>query len=214
MATTHSGEPQAGLNLDSGWLGLDFANTAEWHASDTPKESLGDYGALITWAQERGYVSEGNAKELHRRATADPQAAESVHRRAIDLRESIYHIFAAIAHGQAPNAPDFAILNDNLPQALSHLQVAPAERKFVWNWRNEPDLDSPLWPVAWSVATLLTSPDVNRVGICADDRGCGWLFIDHSRNHSRRWCDMNDCGNRNKVRRYYARHKETTPAVG
>ena len=65
-----------------------------------------------------------------------------------------------------------------------------------------------LWPVVWSAANLLTSRILERVGQCADDRGCGWLFMDLSRNRSRRWCDMKDCGNRDKVRRYYARKRE------
>ena len=214
MAMKRTGEMQSGLNLESGWLGLDFVNTALWHASDSPEESLVDYNALIAWGQDRRYVDKGTAKVLHRLAVADSKAAEKVYRRAIDLRESLFHLFAAIAGGKAPSEPDFAILNDNLPQALSHLRIAPAQRDFAWNWRSEPVLDSPLWPVTWSAATLLTSREVNRLGICADDRGCGWLYIDLSRNHSRRWCDMNDCGNRNKVRRYYARHKETGPTVG
>jgi predicted RNA-binding Zn ribbon-like protein len=70
-----------------------------------------------------------------------------------------------------------------------------------------------LWPVARSAADLLTSAEeLARVGQCADDRGCGWLFFDTSRNHSRRWCAMKDCGNRAKARRHYRRQRKARQA--
>ena len=52
----------------------------------------------------------------------------------------------------------------------------------------------------------LTSEELDQVRECAGNT-CGWLFVDMSRNHSRHWCDMRDCGNRAKVRRYYQRRK-------
>ena len=64
-----------------------------------------------------------------------------------------------------------------------------------------------LWPVVQSAVDLMTSPELDRVGQCADDRGCGWLFVDTTKNRSRRWCDMRDCGNRAKARRHYAKKK-------
>jgi len=69
-----------------------------------------------------------------------------------------------------------------------------------------------LWPILRSGADLLASEDRERVGQCADDRGCGWLFFDASRNRSRRWCNMEDCGNRAKAKRHYARERVQTPA--
>lgn len=76
---------------------------------------------------------------------------------------------------------------------------------FVWGWDDAaPALDRPLWPVARSLAELLTSDELPRVRECAADN-CAWLFIDTSKNRSRRWCDMAVCGNRAKARRHYAR---------
>jgi predicted RNA-binding Zn ribbon-like protein len=75
-------------------------------------------------------------------------------------------------------------------------------------WRgDESGLDGILWPILRSAARLLTDGDHSRLGQCADDRGCGYLFYDTSRNRSRRWCDMNSCGNRAKSQRHYARHR-------
>lgn len=80
---------------------------------------------------------------------------------------------------------------------------------FQWDWReNKGELDRLLWPVIQSAGDLMISNEVNRTRECEDDT-CEWLFIDRSKNHSRRWCDMSDCGNRAKARRHYARKLAT-----
>jgi predicted RNA-binding Zn ribbon-like protein len=61
-----------------------------------------------------------------------------------------------------------------------------------------------LWPIASSAADLLTSERLKKVRLC-EAKTCTWLFLDESRNHSRRWCDMKVCGNREKARRHYQR---------
>lgn len=195
------------LNLKTGWLCLDFANTAEWHASDSPEESLHNYHDLLAWGRKTALLNKATADYLHRSAAADPGAAQRIYSDAIDLREAIYRIFSAVAAGSAPAPSDLDRLNGFLALALTNLRVTPSGGGFDWGWSREPALDRILWPVAWSASTLLTSNLLDRVGQCADDRGCGWLFLDMSRNRSRRWCDMKDCGNRDKVRRYYARKR-------
>ena len=60
--------------------------------------------------------------------------------------------------------------------------------------------------VALDAARILTSAERERVQSCGDPE-CGWFFLDTSRNHSRRWCNMQSCGNRNKVRRFYRRQR-------
>jgi len=65
-----------------------------------------------------------------------------------------------------------------------------------------------LWPVTRAAVDLLLSDSLAQVGQCADDRGCGLLFIDTSRNHSRQWCSMDACGNRAKAQRHYRRSKK------
>ena len=88
-------------------------------------------------------------------------------------------------------------------QALVYL-----EGKLEWGWRvGENELDQVLWPILISASEMLTSPDMERIGICEGD-GCGWLFNDQNRNRSRKWCDMADCGNRAKARRFYKKKLE------
>jgi predicted RNA-binding Zn ribbon-like protein len=197
------------LNLETGQLCLDFANTANWHASEHPEEELNSYSDLTAWAQRIGLAGDVEAAQLLEAAARRPAEAAAVLARAVALREAIYHIFSTRAQGLQPEVNDLSMLNAALDEALSHLRLAPGTAHFDWQWIDqEGQLDGLLWPVALSAARLLASDGLERVGECADDRGCGYLFFDTSRNHSRRWCEMRDCGNRAKARRHYRRIKD------
>jgi predicted RNA-binding Zn ribbon-like protein len=195
--------------FDSGNLCLDFSNTAEWHASASPLEHLHSYSDLVSWSRTGGLVTELEAAALLKEAAKRPKEAERTLKQAIELRETIYRIFASIAHSGKPSSPDLDALNATLSQAMARAQVIPLNGGFGWSWsRDEPLLDKMLWPIARSAAELLTSDRLDRVGQCADDRGCGWLFLDSSRNRSRQWCSMESCGNRAKAKRHYERAKK------
>jgi predicted RNA-binding Zn ribbon-like protein len=189
---------------------LHFANSMRWHASSQPMETLHSYADLLGWAQQAGLVTEHATVRLGKAAEEQPHAAASVFERAIEMREAIYRVFSACVHGRAHSDDDLARINAELAIAQAHLSLAPAEQGFAWTWESDgARLDQFLWPLVRSTAEILTSTDLlSRVGECADDRGCGWLFVDLSKNHSRRWCDINDCGNRAKQRRYYARSRK------
>jgi predicted RNA-binding Zn ribbon-like protein len=148
---------------------------------------------------------------LLRQATLDPEGARETLSRAITLREEIHRLISAHIAGESQDESDLSVLNRELSIALSHLRVVPADGAYSWGWDRTGDegqtpLDSPLWPVAQSAAELLTSPKLARVKVCAGE-GCGWVFLDESRNGSRRWCDSRDCGNRERVRRHLARKR-------
>ena len=193
------------LKLLGGRISLDFANTADWHASDQPVETLTSYSELVTWSQHSGILTQYQGRQLLESAALQPLHAAVVLERAIALREAIYRMFAAISHGHAPQAADLAVYNAELSRMLARAQIASGTEGFFWDWGGaENDLDRMLWPVVHDAATLLTSEELSRVGQCSDGR-CGWLFLDTSRNRSRRWCSMEDCGNRAKARRYYQR---------
>jgi predicted RNA-binding Zn ribbon-like protein len=145
-----------------------------------------------------------------RNAEVHPAQASAVLDQAIALRETIYRIFSAVATGRSPEAADLAALNAAISQAMAHLRIIETPAGFVWGWDGGDDaLDQMLWPVVRSAADLLTSKELERVGECAEHQRCGWLFLDVSRNHSRRWCSMELCGNRAKVRRHYQRKSAT-----
>ena len=194
--------------LESGWLCLDFANTAEWHASDHPIESLTSYAALIGWTRPIGFLPDRTAQQLLRVADQHPAEAARVLDRAVTLREAIYHIFVAVAHDKTPSAADQSIMNAELSRSMSKSSLVWNKATFDWERQGEEsDLDQLLWWIVRSASELLTSEDIKRVGVCADDRGCGWLFYDTSRNGSRQWCSMRGCGNRAKARRHYEKVK-------
>jgi predicted RNA-binding Zn ribbon-like protein len=108
----------------------------------------------------------------------------------------------------APAADDLAVLNANVAASYPYLRLAGGEPRFVWTWAEGGDkLDQILWPVVRSAAEALTSGELERIRMCAGEH-CGWLFIDRSKNRSRRWCDMQECGNVAKVRRYRRRQQQ------
>jgi predicted RNA-binding Zn ribbon-like protein len=195
-------------DFDAGNLALDFANTAEFHASDHPDEMLESYADLVSWATAAGLLSQNEAEALLAKAKMDSQAASKAFGDAIELRELIYRMFSAIAGDESPDQTDFLEFNRTLAKSLINSQISPSREGYTWSWQNMGDsLDSMIWPIARETADLLTSKEVGRLGECADDRGCGFLFIDTSRNHSRRWCSMEVCGNRAKAMRHYQRKK-------
>ena len=202
-------ETKAGtLTLMGGRLSLDFANTADWHASDQPVEFLTTYDELVAWGLHVGILTGPEAERLLARAAARPAEATDVLQGAIGLREVIYRLFSAIAQGAVPPAADLEAFNAELAMVLARSRIVPAPEGFAWDWSGGEDaLDCMLWPVVRDAADLLTSRELRRVGRCADQR-CGWLFVDTSRNRSRRWCSMESCGNRAKARRHYRRNRD------
>jgi len=197
---------QAPSRLVAGALCLDFANTAAWHAAARPEESLKSYEDLVAWCRRADLVDTGGAERLLREARRRPAAAAAALRRAISLREVIYRIVVSIMRGRTPEPADLDVFNRALGSALRCSRVVPGRGGLLWTWKDDDRaLDAMLRPIVESAADLLTSERRRRIGQCADDRGCGWLFLDATKNRSRRWCAMGDCGNRAKARRHYLR---------
>ena len=189
---------------------LEFANTADWHSSDRPQETLHTYEDLLGWAVAHAVIPPALADALRRRSEREPQVAVKVHQRAIALREAVYRIFVARIAAAIPAQEDAALLNSELQRAFPQYRLDLGADGPAWHLATErAELDLPLWPIAQSAAELVLSETLrDRVGQCADPAGCGWLFLDLSKNRSRRWCSIQDCGNRAKQRRLQARLKE------
>lgn len=203
-----SHEGNAGsLQLVGGYLCLDFANTVDWRLSDHAGEFLSTYADLVAWSKHTGILSETQAHRLLRASRQSPRAAAAVLRRAVSLRELMYRIFSAVVDGGIPTRADIHELNEALSDSLSRMRLVPAGDSFEWTWAEDGEaLKRPIWYVVQSAAMLLTSGRLDRVRQCKDDY-CGWLFFDMSKNRSRRWCSMEDCGNRAKARRHYRKSR-------
>ena len=174
----------------------------------TGPDSLHDYGDLLVWSTQAGLLDPEEQEALSERASRDPDAATAVLERARALREASWQIFSALARDQVPCAADLEPLNAELGRALIHTRVTAAGDGYDWCWTPAGDsLEAPLWPLARSAAELLVSDERRLVKECGAER-CLWLFVDGTRNHRRRWCDMSTCGNRAKVRKHRKRQRE------
>lgn len=208
MARSHSGSSPSRpyrFELSGGALCLDFVNTLE----DRPlrqSEHLTSFADLVAWAVQAGLLDGSGARALARRASRRPAERQETFRRALELRESLFRIFAARAAGRQPRAGDLSRLNRALGAAMRAIRIEPDDEGYRWSWTDANALDAILRPVVRSAAELLTSSELQQVRQCASDR-CSWLFVDRSRSRRRRWCDMKTCGNRAKARRHYQRRK-------
>ena len=192
------------FELTGGALCFDFANTVDGrHALKQRVDNLTGYTTLASWARQSGVASARKASELTRVAQEQSDAAERVFRKAVELREITYRAFSAIAGGRRPSEQDLLLLGSYAQEAFSHMHLIAGDSGFEWSLdqRSSDSLMTLLWPIAKSAVDMLVSGDLAKVRECAADN-CGWLFMDRSRNQSRRWCDMKICGNREKVRRH------------
>ena len=189
-------------------LCLDFTNTVQDRFT-SPRELLNSYNDLVLWSQEAQILTEGEAWQLREEAKRRRKEAGVVLQRAIDLREALYRIFLAVARGSSPEKFELGTLNTEFSEAMSRACILPVKDSFTLDWTDkEKALDRMLWTIARSAADLLTSEGLDDVRVCAAD-DCRWLFLDTSKNHSRRWCDMKSCGNRAKARKHYTQKKQT-----
>ena len=194
------------FQIVAGELCLDFVNTLDYRLfPERRKELLPSYQDLADWAAHAGSISATQRTALSREAEAHPQAAARVRNKAVELRECLYRIIDSTAHNRRPPADDLVMLNRYRVEAFSNEELKGTRRGFRLEWKDEPlQLDSVLWPIVQSASALLTSPDLQNVHEC-DMETCRWLFVDRSKNHRRRWCDMKICGNRAKARTFYRR---------
>ena len=191
-----------------GHLSLDLVNVIDRDLDEEPTERLLEYADLLRWSEDAGTLDARETRRLARRARQAPSAGAAVLARAIALREAIFRTFQGPAKGARAPARDLELLNQELASAMPHARIVtttPVERAYKWSWEPPGDcLDAPLWPIVRAAADLLTSPDRGLVRECAAPR-CEWLFLDRTKNHGRRWCDMRTCGNREKGRKHRRR---------
>jgi predicted RNA-binding Zn ribbon-like protein len=193
------------FDLIGGNACLDFVNTLD-DRHTKPKELLEHYEDLVRFGEDAGLLGVEQATRLIKRTSHDPGRARESLRRARDLREAIHDVFWALINERpVPDTP-LARLNADVQKASEHLRLVRSNGGFEWRFDDRNDLDSLLWRIARSAADLLVSDQLPFVRACSS-KDCEWFFLDTSKNHHRRWCDMKRCGNRAKVRRFYARKK-------
>jgi predicted RNA-binding Zn ribbon-like protein len=197
------------FDLSGGMLCLDFANTVS-HRKIPQRlaDHLQNYPELVSFAAQSKLLSPSQCEALLLHARRHSSDANRVLRQAIVLREALYRLFSTIVAGGAPAEDDLVRTSQFAVEALRHRKLVRVNGSYRWQWEgNQRGLERILWPVAQSAAELLTSEKLATVRLC-EAPDCDWLFLDRSRNRSRRWCDMTSCGNRQKARRHYHRAKK------
>jgi len=186
-----------------GALALDFTNSVGGMHRAPTHDHLHYYDDVIDFVVQGGALSSVEGRRLKSEAGRHPVQAKDVLRRAIALREAMWRLFESMSEGRGVPAADLAVVNREIAAAFAHARFIPTESiRLTWAWDQTPSVDRPLWPIAKSAADLLGSSEaLAQLRECASET-CEWLFLDRSRNHTRRWCDMNDCGGRAKVRRF------------
>jgi predicted RNA-binding Zn ribbon-like protein len=189
------------MRLVGGNLALDFVNTRTGPPAGPPDDDvLTGYPELVAWGVYAGVLTGAQAAALRRLSRDDPAGACAALARALHTRDYLDEIFRTLAAGRRPGTPVLARLRDDEADALGHAHLERASG-FAWTWRDDRTPARPLRPVVHAAVDLLTTGELDRIKGCG---GCRYLFFDESKNRSRRWCSMDDCGTAEKIRRYVA----------
>ena len=200
------------FDLAGGHPALDLVNSLDNRfRADGPDEMLASYTDLLRFAAESGLLQPGQVHALAN-LSASEGATEAL-RAVRELREATAGVCYALVAEKTPPPGDIRTLERCFLAADQHRELCwqpplhdpKARANITWQWRGaESNPFLPTWLLSQAVAELLLSDRVTRIKTCNVDT-CRWLFLDTSKNHTRRWCNMKVCGNRMKARRFQAR---------
>ncbi len=198
------------LSRIGGALGLDFVNTVDWRGREQSIDYLSDYRGLLGWWVFTGLVGPKEAGRMAAKAARNPGEAEKAAAEAVRSREALYRVFLALSQGGQAPQEDLALINLRLPGSFSGTRLRTGRDGISAGYEDrDKSLDWPLKAVVRSAVEVLTTVSPERIKTCRN-RECGWVFWDKSKNRSRRWCDMSDCGNRAKAGRFYRKNRSST----
>jgi predicted RNA-binding Zn ribbon-like protein len=172
------------LNHVAGNLALDFANTFSWRGTARQIDHLGDVEAVLAWGSETGLIDRNFSvpKRMH------ASLMKEVHH----LRHAIDEAGSTIAQGRSPGRAALGTIRDLAARSLARAKLTGAPARIVFS-----DDDRIIGPISWAALDLLRGNELSRLKQCPP-HDCRWLFIDRTRNGSRRWCEMATCGDRAK----------------
>ena len=195
------------MTLDGGALPFHFINTVRDRNVEHVHNYLSNYQDIITWCRRLELMKEEELKSLENYASKNMQKAESAYAKAIDLRETMYILFSTIACHEVPDKYILKKFNTFLPEALSELTLIFDHNQYFFDINPEEiNLDKPIWIVLQDTYRLFKEDDRNRMKEC---RKCGWIFLDHTKNNTKIWCNPQICGSTSKATRYYHNKKRS-----
>jgi len=188
------------LRLDGGNLSLNFVNTVEYRNEEFTVDFLHHYLDLITWAHFADAVGDSQKEILLGLRQEKSNEAKQIYNEAIQLRDAMYEYIINLINREKVHPASIQIINQWISRAFSNLELRLVDRNLVLDWNADNfGLESVLWPIIKSFVDLVTLTNSQRIKQCSN---CGWVFVDNSKNSSRRWCSMEICGNRVKARRF------------
>jgi predicted RNA-binding Zn ribbon-like protein len=195
--------------LDGGQLALDFTNTVDWRRTEKEHEWLKTYPDLLGWGVRVGLLGREMAETLAQSAQGEPDEAARALLQARELRELLFRVFNAVVEDRPPEPEDWRRFTEAVRTAMASAEIARKNGGFFWSFDHEMQrLDFFRGPLLKAASELLIDGDLSRLKRCGTP-DCQWLFLDTSKNNSRRWCDMQSCGNRAKARRHYQRARQS-----
>jgi predicted RNA-binding Zn ribbon-like protein len=200
----------AALNVVGGNVALDFVNSRP--ETSTDRDPIADYQSLVAWAVHAGQLDEPTADEILRRAAGEDRAEKRSLARALELRANLASVFTAVAESNQPPPDALAALRAEEADSLAAGQLAHTDHGYAWTWDDDRSLDRPTHEIAHAAVELLTNVPLDRLKTCP---ACTYVFLDETKNRSRRWCSMDDCGTAEKTKRFVAKRaaKRSSNAV-
>ena len=192
------------FQLVAGHLALDFANTLDYrYDPDRLIDLLPSYERFLAFCRQSGVITAAQMRKLLDGLSESD--SQRVLKEVIEFREALYFLILSAVQGRRPDESHLRALNGFLSKTRAVDEIVWQKRRFVRGLRDVTERpEEPLRLVVDAAVALITSPDIDNVRECIE-KSCRWFFLDRSRNHSRRWCDMQLCGNRSKAKRFYAR---------
>jgi predicted RNA-binding Zn ribbon-like protein len=199
------------FKLHAGHPALELVNTLDMRFSAQTVDLIPTYKDLLRLTTQLQLLTAEQARKLGR--TVGEEEARRVLVSTAELREALAKLLYGRIDGTRPPAGQLQILEQQFHSAALHRRLLAGDAHLEWSWSGvERQAEIPLWMLAQAASDLLVSSDAELVKDCGDPT-CRWLFLDVSKNHTRRWCDMKTCGNRMKARRHHARAQEEGGAV-
>ena len=187
---------------------LDFLNTMGGHRLTEPREDLVTPEDLVSWGLQSGWLDADRAHPMLVEIQLRPAEARAALSRVRAFREALFRVFLAISEDAQPAPEPLEVFEREVRRAWAERRlVRTPEHGYRWVSPESARLDALIPGLALAASDLLTGPDRRRIRICEATAvdGCGWLFLDTSKNGTRRWCEMATCGNKYKARRHYER---------
>ncbi len=196
------------MTLDGGVECLDFVNSGYDLQKDVVCERLHSYDDLLILLERLNIFDANCLASLNVKAEANQNDAENALQSAREIRGLLYSLFAGIATKSHKKSADNLLrqINDLFLDAFRYKQLVihDGHLHFSFQWEAA-GLMAPVWRFVLSALDLLNTGNLQYVRQC---QRCAWLFYDQTKNHRKKWCSMESCGNREKTKRYYKNKKQ------